>query len=65
MHMPRRARFNLALNPYFSVADGLAALFRPFVEVIVHDLKMDAVAHIAQPFSPREIGDPSDLRGLR
>jgi predicted transcriptional regulator YheO len=46
------------------VADGLAALFRPFVEVIVHDLKTDSVAHVAQPFSPRETGDPSDLREI-
>jgi predicted transcriptional regulator YheO len=62
--MPKRARHNPVLKPYFSVADGLAALFKPFVEAIVHDLKTDSVAHVAQPFSPRKIDDPSDLRGL-
>jgi predicted transcriptional regulator YheO len=62
--MPKRARYNPALKPYFSVADGLTALFSPFVEAIVHDLNTDSVAHIAQPFSPRRIGDPSNLRGL-
>ena len=62
--MPKRARPNPALKPYFTVADGLAALFSPFVEAIVHDLKTDSIAHIAQPFSPRAIGNPSDLRGL-
>jgi predicted transcriptional regulator YheO len=62
--MHRRARHNPALKPYFAVADGLAALFGPFVEAIVHDLNTDSVAHIAQPFSPRTIGNPSDLRSL-
>jgi D-arginine utilization repressor len=49
------------LCPYFAVADGLAALFTPFVEVIVHDLATDSVAYVAQPFSPRSVDDPSDL----
>lgn len=46
-------------------ADAIAALFRPFVEAVVHDLRSDAVAHVANPFSPRTIGDPSDLREIR
>lgn len=50
------------LEPYFSVADALAALFSPWVEVVVHDLELDTVAHIANPFSPREAGDPSDMK---
>lgn len=51
-----------ALKTYFSVADALAALFSPWVEAVVHDLERDTVAHIANPFSPREAGDPSDLK---
>ena len=59
---PRReARVSL-LEPYFSVADALAALFSPWVEVVVHDLELDSVAYIANPFSPRAAGDPSDMK---
>lgn len=50
------------LEPYFRVADALAALFSPWVEAVVHDLELDTVAHIANPFSPREAGDPSDMK---
>jgi predicted transcriptional regulator YheO len=53
------------LRPHFAVARGIAALFTPFVEVAVHDLASDSVVCIASPFSPRTIGDPSDLRGSR
>lgn len=52
----------MSLQPYFAVADGLAALFKPFVEAVVHDVRTDSVAYVANPFSPREAGDPSDLR---
>jgi len=58
---PHGARASL-LKPYFSVADALAALFKPWVEVVVHDLELDTVAHIANAFSPRAIGDPSDMK---
>jgi len=53
-----------SLQPYFCVADGMAALFKPFVEAVVHNLKTDSVAYIANPFSPREAGDPSDLQEI-
>jgi len=52
------------LATWFSVADALAALFSPWVEAVVHDLALDTVAHIANPFSPREAGDPSDLKEI-
>ena len=58
----RGVKGNLALRPYFAVADGLALLFRPVVEAVIHDLRSDTIAHIANPFSPREVGDSSDLR---
>jgi predicted transcriptional regulator YheO len=50
-----------ALSSYFPLVQGFAALFAPFVEVVLHDLARDIVACIANPFSPREIGDPSHL----
>jgi len=54
----------LSLRPYFAVADGLALLFRPFVEAVVHDLATDTVAHLANPFPPRRPGDPSELQRI-
>jgi predicted transcriptional regulator YheO len=53
------------LAAFFCVADGLAALFRPFVEAVVHDLATDSIVHVAHPFSPREVGDPSDLKEIK
>jgi predicted transcriptional regulator YheO len=53
-----------ALEAYFAVADGMAALFKPYVEAVVHDIRSDSVAHVANPFSPREPGDPSDLQAM-
>lgn len=60
----KRAAAPSSLATYFSVADALAALFPPWVEAVVHDLGRDTVAHIANPFSPREAGDPSDLKEI-
>lgn len=59
---PMRGAPSSFLEPYFAVADALAALFSPWVEAVVHDLELDTVAHIANPFSPREAGDPSDMK---
>jgi predicted transcriptional regulator YheO len=50
------------LQGYFAVADGIAALFQPFVEAVVHDLHTDSVAYVVNSMSPRVAGDPSDLR---
>src|SRR5690606_39087051 len=47
------------LAPYVPVCDGIAALFRPYVEVVLHDLRTETVAHIANNFSKRELGDAS------
>lgn len=43
----------------FAIADALAALFRPNVEAVVHDLLADRIVHIAGNFSRRRVGDPS------
>ncbi len=42
----------------------MARLFRPFLEVVVHDLKSETLAHIANPFSLRRIGEPSLLHEI-
>src|ERR1700676_4433315 len=58
-------RMGSDLSAFFCVADGLAALFRPFVEAVVHDLATDSIAYVPHPFSPREVGDPSDLKEIK
>jgi len=57
--MPNRPRRVAALAPHFPVADAIAALFRPHVEVVVHDLVTMKIAHIANPISKRKVGDSS------
>jgi len=46
------------------LADGIAALFYPYVEVVVHDLGTQTVAYIANNLSKREIGDDSALEDI-
>lgn len=59
--LPDSAAWTPALEPNFAVADGIAALFAPYVEVVVHDLATEAIAYIANPQSKRAPGDPSQL----
>ena len=47
------------LHNHFAIADALARLFEPYVEVVIHDLASEQVAHIANNFSNRVIGEPS------
>jgi predicted transcriptional regulator YheO len=51
-----------ALASYIPIAEGIAALFAPFVEAVIHDLSANTIVHIANAVSPREVGDPSDLK---
>jgi D-arginine utilization repressor len=53
--------FSPGLEAHFAVADGIALLFSPHVEVVIHDLATEEVAHIANPLSRRVPGDPSQL----
>ena len=43
------------------LADGLAALFFPFVEVVIHDLASQTIVHIANNLSRRHVGDATAL----
>jgi D-arginine utilization repressor len=52
------------LDGYRGVADGIAALLFPFVEVVLHDLNTQTVAYIANNLSKREIGDDSALEEI-
>lgn len=46
------------------IARGIAELFKPYVEVVVHDLATSRVVHIENCYSGRKIGDKSDLGGF-
>lgn len=50
------------LSRYKPVADAIAQLFYPSVEVVIHDIITDTVYHIANPFSGRAPGDISLLK---
>jgi D-arginine utilization repressor len=65
-----RRAIRLELAPYAPVADAIALLFHPHVEVVLHDLTSDRIAHIAGSFSRRAVGDESlseiaDLKPLQ
>jgi predicted transcriptional regulator YheO len=57
--MPRTRAAGASLAPYFTVADAIATLFKPHVEVVVHDLRTMTIAHIANPIGKRKVGDSS------
>lgn len=57
--MTKKSDVRTDLATYFPVADAIAALFRPHVEVVIHDLRSLTVAHIVNPISKRHVGDSS------
>lgn len=54
----------MPLSAYFPVCDAIALLLQPQAEVVLHDLATETVAHIANPFSHREVGEPSLLHEI-
>jgi len=49
------------LSRYIPVADAIVALFNPHAEVVIHDIGDDSIYYIVNPYSGREVGDPSNL----
>ncbi|WET10075.1 helix-turn-helix transcriptional regulator [Pseudomonas sp. D3] len=47
-----------------ATADGIAALLYPDLEAVVHDLSSGRIAHIANGFSRRKVGDESLITDL-
>ncbi|CDG82197.1 helix-turn-helix transcriptional regulator [Janthinobacterium agaricidamnosum] len=47
------------LRCYYPIASAISVLFHPQVEVLIHDLKTEKIAFIANPISKRKIGDSS------
>lgn len=54
-----RKTSSAALTRYFPIADAVAILFKPHVEVVIHDLASTQIAYIANAFSKRRVGDSS------
>ncbi|MFB4390728.1 MULTISPECIES: transcriptional regulator [unclassified Pseudomonas] len=52
------------LDNYKAIADSLATLLFPHVEVIIHEMSSQTVVHIANNFSKRKLGDDSALDDL-
>ncbi len=50
------------LARYKPIADAITRLFHPCAEVVIHDISLDAVYYIANPFSNRKPGDISLLK---
>jgi D-arginine utilization repressor len=52
------------LARYAPIAEAIARLFHPYVEVVIHDLGRDRIVGIWNPYSRRAVGDPSLLADL-
>jgi len=52
------------LAAYAPVCDAIALLFQPYAEVVLHDLSTETVIHLSNPFSKRELGEPSLLHEI-
>ncbi|MCP4901995.1 MAG: hypothetical protein GY906_33945 [bacterium] len=47
------------LRSFDTIAESLAKLLHPHVEVVVHDIKSNSISAIYNPFSKRTVGDSS------
>ena len=54
----------MPLSDYYPLCDAISLLLQPQAEVVLHDLATETVAHIANPFSHREVGEPSLLHEI-
>lgn len=54
----------MPLSAFPPLCDAIALLLHPQAEVVLHDLGSETVAYIANPFSRREIGEPSLLHEI-
>lgn len=54
----------MSLFTFRPLCDAIALLLQPQAEVVLHDLASETVAYIANPFSRREVGEPSLLHEI-
>lgn len=53
-----------ATKPYLPLIEGVVALFAPFLEVAIHDVKNSKIITLHNNLSNRKVGDPSPLAEL-
>jgi len=68
MSRTRNANAKVTLAPelasYAPICDAIALLFQPYAEVVLHDLSTETVVYLSNPFSKRELGEPSLLHEI-
>jgi predicted transcriptional regulator YheO len=68
MSRTRKADADVTLAPelasFASICDAIALLFQPYAEVVLHDLSTETVVYLSNPFSKRELGEPSLLHEI-
>ncbi len=52
------------LEPHLGTCEAIVALFHPFAEVAVHDIRRDRIVALWNPISQRQVGDGSLLGEL-
>ena len=52
------------LEPHLGTCEAIVALFHPFAEVAVHDIRRDRIVALWNPISERRVGDASLLDEL-
>ena len=52
------------LEPHLGMCEAIVALFHPFAEVAVHDIRRDRIVALWNPISQRQVGDGSLLGEL-
>ena len=57
--MPVKSPVPNWLKPHLSVCEAIVALFQPFAEVAVHDIRRDRIVALWNPISGREVGQRS------
>jgi len=57
--------FTTIWKQYEPLIQAIVALFHPFVEVAIHDLKKGKIVAIYHNISRRQVGDPSPLKELQ
>ncbi|HTX68217.1 MAG TPA: PAS domain-containing protein [Thermoleophilia bacterium] len=62
--MPVKTPIPNWLEPHLATCEAIVALFHPFAEVAVHDVRRDRIVGIWNPISERKVGDRSYIDEL-
>jgi predicted transcriptional regulator YheO len=62
--MPVKAPVPTWLEPHLATCEAIVALFAPYAEVAVHDVRRDRLVGIWNPMSERKLGEASLLDGF-